>query len=155
MEAEVRSILSEAVEDRDPPEPNLAEAIRRRFGPLGGVDLELPPREYVDAPPSFSKGISVRVMKGVYYHVGGFKGHAIDRTERVDVDRGWLTVTNKHIHFTGDIKALRIQYRKIASFLPFSNGVGIIRDSTTAKPQLFITHDGWFTCNLVANLARL
>ena len=47
-------ILSEAVAgDRDQPEPNLAEAIRRRFAPLGGVDLELPPAEFVDAPPSF------------------------------------------------------------------------------------------------------
>ena len=48
------SILSEAVAgDREQPEPNLAEAIRRRFAPLGGVDLELPPAEFVDAPPSF------------------------------------------------------------------------------------------------------
>ncbi len=39
--------------DRDQPEPNLAEAIRRRFAPLGGVDLELPPPEYVGEPPSF------------------------------------------------------------------------------------------------------
>ena len=54
MEAEIRSILSEAVvDDRDRPEPNLAEAIRRRFAPLGGVDLELPPSEFVDAPPLF------------------------------------------------------------------------------------------------------
>lgn len=54
MEAEARRILSEAVAvDRDEPEPNLAEAIRRRFAPLGGVDLELPPREFVDEPPSF------------------------------------------------------------------------------------------------------
>ena len=54
MEAEARIILSEAVAgDRDQPEPNLAEAIRRRFAPLGGVDLELPPREFVDEPPSF------------------------------------------------------------------------------------------------------
>src|SRR5271166_1374438 len=54
MEAEARSILSEAVAgDRDQPEPNLAEAIRRRFAPLGGVDLELPPDEFVDAPLSF------------------------------------------------------------------------------------------------------
>ena len=54
MEAEARTILSEAVSsDRDQPEPNLAEAIRRRFAPLGGIDLELPPREFVDEPSSF------------------------------------------------------------------------------------------------------
>ena len=54
MEAEARRILSEAVAgDRDQPEPNLAEAIRRRFAPLGGVDLELPSRELVGEPASF------------------------------------------------------------------------------------------------------
>jgi plasmid stability protein len=54
MEAEARSILSGAVAgDCEQPEPNLAEAIRRRFAPLGGVDLEAPPAELVDAPPSF------------------------------------------------------------------------------------------------------
>ncbi len=54
MEAEARTILGEAVaSDGDQPEPNLAEAIRRRFAPLGGVDLELPPPELVGDPPSF------------------------------------------------------------------------------------------------------
>jgi antitoxin FitA len=53
MEAEVRLILSAAVAaDREQPEPNLAEAIRRRFAPLGGVDLELPSPEFVGEPPS-------------------------------------------------------------------------------------------------------
>jgi plasmid stability protein len=55
MEAEARTILSEAVAaDREEAEPNLVEAIRRRFAPLGGVDLELPPAEFVDEPPSFN-----------------------------------------------------------------------------------------------------
>jgi plasmid stability protein len=54
MEAEARTIIREAVaSERDEAEPNLAEAIRRRFAPLGGVDLELPPPEDVEAPPSF------------------------------------------------------------------------------------------------------
>ena len=55
MEAEVRSTLSEAVAgDRDRPEPNLAEAIRRRFLPLGGAD-EIEPHPPVPAgePPRF------------------------------------------------------------------------------------------------------
>ena len=54
MEAEARTILGEAVAaESDESAPNLAEAIRRRFAALGGVDLELPPSEFVDAPPSF------------------------------------------------------------------------------------------------------
>ena len=54
MEAEARTILSEAVAaEPDESKPNLAEAIHRRFAPLGGVDLELPPREPAGDPPSF------------------------------------------------------------------------------------------------------
>ena len=54
MEAEVRQILETMLaEPEKPPEPNLAEAIRRRFAPLGGVDLEPPPGETVGEPPSF------------------------------------------------------------------------------------------------------
>ena len=48
MEEEARVILREALV-RKPGSRNLASLIRARFGPLGGVDLELPPRE----PPQF------------------------------------------------------------------------------------------------------
>jgi hypothetical protein len=34
-------------------QPNLAESIRRRFAPLGGVDVELSPRDVADEPLSF------------------------------------------------------------------------------------------------------
>ncbi len=52
MEEEVRVILREAV-GRKPGSQNLASLIRARFGPLGGVDLELPPREPAREPPRF------------------------------------------------------------------------------------------------------
>lgn len=54
MEAEARAIVAEAVEAPvRPPELNLADAIRRRFAPFGGVELELPPRQPMRAPPTF------------------------------------------------------------------------------------------------------
>ena len=52
MEEEARLILRDAVGRRKPPR-NLAAAIRARIAPLGGVDLELPPREPGREPPSF------------------------------------------------------------------------------------------------------
>jgi len=42
-----------------PPAKNLADAIRRRFAPFGGVDLELPPREPGREPPCFEGIASV------------------------------------------------------------------------------------------------
>jgi len=108
-------------------------------------------RQYVGG----SQGVSIRIMKGLYYRVGAFAGQPVDRTERVAVDTGILVLTNERIYFAGPIKALRVPYAKIVSFQPFSDGIGIIRDAVTAKPQIFVTGDGWFTYNLVTNLARL
>ena len=51
MEDEVREILETTLpETEELLQANLAEAIRRRFAPLGGVDLEPPPDEFVEAP---------------------------------------------------------------------------------------------------------
>jgi plasmid stability protein len=53
MEAELRQILNDVLTgDRDR-ETNLAEAIRRRFAPFGGVELEPHPSQQVREPPSF------------------------------------------------------------------------------------------------------
>ena len=51
MEEEARNILRAALARKARMSRNLAEAIRRRFEPLGGVDLQLPPRELMREPP--------------------------------------------------------------------------------------------------------
>jgi plasmid stability protein len=43
MEAEIRAILTAAVED-DTPRSDLFSALTARFSQLGGVDLDIPPR---------------------------------------------------------------------------------------------------------------
>lgn len=53
MEQEVRDILRTAVEEERPSTQDLASAIRSRFAPLGGVELELPPRTAMREPPQF------------------------------------------------------------------------------------------------------
>ena len=52
MEEEAREILREAVEGRRAP-TDLAAAIRARVAPLGGAEIDLPPREPMRAPPGF------------------------------------------------------------------------------------------------------
>ena len=51
MEDEARTILRAALADQEVGGPNLAQAIRRRFEPLGGVELRLPPRQPMREPP--------------------------------------------------------------------------------------------------------
>ena len=57
MEAELRQILKDAVGAAPEAEESglsLAEAIRRRFAPYGGVELDIPPREFGREPPILS-----------------------------------------------------------------------------------------------------
>jgi len=100
------------------------------------------------------QGVSVRVASGLYYRVGGFRGHPVSTSAMVNLGQGSMAITDKHIYFAGPSKSFRVKYEKIVSFVPYSDGIGIQRDARTAKPQVFITGDGWFTYNLVTNLAR-
>jgi antitoxin FitA len=54
MEDEARDILRTALAYEPASTANLADAIRRRIEPLGGVDLSLPPRGPMRGPPDFA-----------------------------------------------------------------------------------------------------
>ncbi len=53
MEEEARVILRSALSGGEGEQINLAEAIRQRFAPLGGVDLEDIPRDALRSVPDF------------------------------------------------------------------------------------------------------
>lgn len=57
MEAEARTILAQALETDAPRRTgaDLLKAIRDAFGPLGGVELDIPPRTSLRAPPRFEE----------------------------------------------------------------------------------------------------
>ena len=54
MEEEAREILREVVGEAKPTH-DLAAAIRARVTPMGGVILDLPPREPMRDPPAFGQ----------------------------------------------------------------------------------------------------
>lgn len=54
MEAEARRILAVTLGNPEPPpETDLYERIHTRFAAIGGVDLDLPPRDVGREPPAF------------------------------------------------------------------------------------------------------
>jgi hypothetical protein len=101
-----------------------------------------------------SSGVSIKIAKGIYYRTGGFKGQPISKTERIYIDNGIMAITNKHIYFTGR-KGFRIPFSKIISFIPYSDGIGIIKDSVRGNQQVFMTGDGWFIYNLCVNVSQM
>jgi antitoxin FitA len=54
MEEEARDILRRALAEQPKVPGNLADAIREIIEPLGGVELELPPRGPLRDPPDFT-----------------------------------------------------------------------------------------------------
>ena len=101
-----------------------------------------------------SHGLSIRVAKGLYYRPSAFSSQSVEWEETVHEDTGLLGVTSKHIYFHGPRKRFRVRYDRIVSFEPYRDGIAIMRDAQTAKPQTFQTGDGWFIYNLVTNLAQ-
>jgi antitoxin FitA len=55
MEDEARHILRSALAESAAPQRNLAESVRLRFRPLGGVDIRLPARKSIRKPPKPDK----------------------------------------------------------------------------------------------------
>jgi plasmid stability protein len=54
MEEEARDILCQVLAEQPRVPSNLAQAIRELIEPLGGVELELPPRGPLRDPPDFT-----------------------------------------------------------------------------------------------------
>ena len=100
-----------------------------------------------------TRGASVRVAKGVYFHTGGFKSRNVETTTTELVDTGMLALTDKHIYFGGPQKRFRVRYDRIVHFEAFADGLGITRDAQNAMPQYFGGLDGWIAYNLAVNLS--
>jgi len=97
-------------------------------------------------------GVSLRVAKGVYYRTGGFKGNPAKTDEMKYIDTGIFGLTNKHVYFASSTKNIRIPLAKIITINPYEDAVGLQKDGTTARPQVFKNIDGWFVFNAISNL---
>ena len=54
IEEEARRILLAGLNGETVPSNDLATAVRNRFKPLGGAELEIPPRDAMRQPPRFN-----------------------------------------------------------------------------------------------------
>lgn len=82
----------------------------------------------------------IRIMKGVYYNVGSISPQRITTEELTVIDSGTVYVTNKRIIFMGSKRNTNIKLDKILSLTPYSDGVGLEKDSGKS-PILRVTHN--------------
>ena len=100
-----------------------------------------------------SSGVSIRIAKGVYYRTGGFRGNPVQETNMEHIDTGYFAVTDKHFYFHGPSKSFRTRYDRIVGLDPYSDGVGVRKDGTTARPQVFSGMDGWYVFNVIRHFS--
>ena len=102
-----------------------------------------------------SQGVSLRVMRGVSYHVGAFQGHRV-QTENLEFEEnGSFIVTDHNVYFSGNKNSLRIPLHKIVSVHGYSDGIGLVRESVNPKPLTFLLDDPWFASNLILKLGAM
>lgn len=71
-----------------------------------------------------SRGVSIRVMKGISYRVGSSRSTPIRETITMK-NNGSLVITNKRVVFNGQSKSFSIGYNQLLSFIPYNNGIGL------------------------------
>ncbi|MDF3821738.1 hypothetical protein P3G55_17670 [Leptospira sp. 96542] len=76
-----------------------------------------------------SRGVSIRIAKGLTYRVGSYKGGPI-KEEVTFKFPGKLIVTSKRIIFIAAQKGFSIPLSKVTNLEPYDDGIGIQKDST-------------------------
>jgi len=83
-------------------------------------------------------GPSIRVAKGMYIRLGGFRAQSHEEVK--EIDKGVLTLTSRRLIFSGSKRAYEISLRKILSVEPYSDGIAI-RRSGKQKTEYFVGTD--------------
>lgn len=100
-----------------------------------------------------SMGVSIRVAKGVYLRPGSFRGRPVETVSMEHQDHGTLGLTTKHLYYLGEGtgRSFRIRLEKIVTFDPYNDGLRIMRDTASAKPEAFIMGytDAWYLINAI------
>jgi hypothetical protein len=76
-----------------------------------------------------SRGVSVRVMKGVTYRVGSFKGHTVSTIYKTITDSGMFYITNRRILFVGHRKNITYSLDKVVDYIPYRDGIQFSKEN--------------------------
>lgn len=102
-----------------------------------------------------SRGMSFRIMKGVYYHTGSSKGHPVEHSSMELKGTGSLFVTNKSLIFYSQTNGTKIAFNKIVGITPYSDGIEVHKDGANVKRMTMQGFDPWFVMNLLSIVNNL
>jgi hypothetical protein len=93
-------------------------------------------------------GLSVRLAKGMYAHVGQSVPHVSSSIEVVDY--GTLTVTSHRIVYTGAGQSLEIIYNKLLALNVFTNGIQFHQSNRANAPLFRLNSKNHMIAHVVA-----
>ena len=85
-------------------------------------------------------GPSFRIAKGVSFRMGRFGSTSESHQEIRDIDRGILTITGERFVFSGNMKTINIDLRKIVQVDPFTDGLALHKEGRE-KTQYFLWNE--------------
>lgn len=97
--------------------------------------------------------LRIKIMKGVYWNTGSYGVQRHTEDVLTHIDSGTLYLTNKRVLFDGAVKNNTIRLSKILDITPYSDGIGIEKD--TGKSPILMIDDKGAVLVCTALLARL
>lgn len=68
-------------------------------------------------------GVSLRIARGVHYHIGGSRGSSYPVTQQVTVSHGNLVLSSKRAVYLGSTRGFNKPWAKVSAVEPYSNAV--------------------------------
>jgi tellurite resistance protein len=97
-----------------------------------------------------SRGVSIRVMKGVSYRVGASRSTPI--REQISIKHpGVLVITSKRVVFCSPTKSFSIPYTQLISFDPYSDGLGLQKGNSSYLLSLANNRSAEVTFKMLTN----
>ena len=102
-----------------------------------------------------SQGVSLRLMRGVYYRVGAFKGKPIQKQYINHEGTGSFVISDRNVYFVSSEKSVKIPIKKLIAIEPHSDGITLSRDGANTKQYIFTIDDPWFAANAISKLNKI
>ena len=90
-----------------------------------------------------SQGVSIRIMKGVRYHVGAYRGHPVKEEFETVADVGSVYITNKRFIFAGNKEVTTVPITKVADVHLEGARVIVIVENRVSPLIIGITQRYW------------
>ena len=88
-----------------------------------------------------SRGVSIRLAKGLSYRVGNSRGKRISEDRQRCIGRGAVAVSSKHVYYYVGDQSVRVPLQKIVSVTLTGSEIEFVKEAAHPRPVTFIFND--------------